>query len=98
MQVTHSPMGGAGLKRLAALVSLIAVFFLPLHFHSLTATAKVAKECACSQGTRTTLSLADPPPSIVPVLEFQSVAFTAGQKYDRLSVSITSIRAPPALA
>ena len=95
MQVIGSPIGGAGLKRLAAVVSLIAVFFLPLHFHSLTVTAKVARECACLQGTRTTLSLADSPPSIIPVLEFQPVAFAVGQKYERLSVSFSSIRAPP---
>jgi hypothetical protein len=91
-------MGGAGLKRLAAVVSLIAVFFLPLHFHPLTVTAKVARECACLQGTRTTLSLADSLPGIVPVLEFQPVALAVGQKYERLFLSITSIRAPPAVA
>jgi hypothetical protein len=89
---------GTEIKRLSALVLLAAIFFLPLHFHSLTAPAKVAKECACLQGTRTVVNLAPPPPTVIPVLEFQPMAFVAGERYERLSVSVSSIRAPPVLA
>jgi hypothetical protein len=61
MRVWRCRIGATELKRLAALVSLLGVFFLPLHFHSLTAPAKLAKECACIQGTRTQLALIAPP-------------------------------------
>jgi hypothetical protein len=98
MRVLRSPDGATEIKRLAAIVALVAVFFLPLHFHALTATAKVAKECACVQGTRTVASLAPAPLSVIPVFAFQPIAFAADVKYERLSVSVTSIRAPPALA
>jgi hypothetical protein len=95
MQVFRSPADRTGFKRLAALVALVAVFFLPLHFHSLTAPAKVAKECACVQGTRTVMGLAPAPPSVIPVFAFQPIAFAADVKYERLAVSFASIRAPP---
>ncbi len=98
MRVLRSPRGATEIKRLAAIISLVAVFFLPLHFHSLTAPAKVAKECACVQGTRTVVGLAPAPPTVIPVFAFQPIAFAADVKYERLSVSITSIRAPPVLA
>jgi hypothetical protein len=91
-------LGATEIKHLAALVSLVAVFCLPLHFHSATASAKVAKECACVQGTRTVVALAPPPPTVIPSIEIQSLAFTAGEKYESLAVSFSSIRAPPALA
>jgi hypothetical protein len=98
MRVLRFPMGGTELKRLAALVSLLGVFFLPLHFHSLTAPAKLAKECACVQGTRTVASLAPAPSPLNPVFEFQPIALAAGEKCERISVSTTCIRAPPAPA
>jgi hypothetical protein len=95
MRVLRSPGGATEIKRLAAIVSLVAVFFLPLHFHSLTAPPKVTKECACFQGTRTVVGLAPAPPSSVPVFTFQPVPLAADEKYERLSVSFASIRAPP---
>jgi hypothetical protein len=98
MPVLRWPGGVTEIRRLAALVALVAVFFLPLHFHSLTKSAKVATECACAQGTRTVASLAPAPPTVIAVLEIQPLLFTAGAKYQRLSVSLSSIRAPPVLA
>lgn len=98
MRIFRSAVGGANAKRLAAVVSLLAVFFLPFHFHSLTATAKVAKECACQHGTRLNASPVPAPPSVIPVFDFQFVTFAADEEWGRLSISSSSIRAPPALA
>ena len=98
MRLSRSMARLANAKRLAALVSLLAVFFLPLHFHSLTATAKVAKECACQHGTRPEAGPATAPPTVIPVFDFQLFRFLADEESGRFSIAATSIRAPPALA
>ncbi len=92
------PIGATDLKRLAALVSLLGVFFLPLHFHALTASPKLVKECACLQGARTVASLAPASAIFSPVIEFQPITFAAGEKNERFSHSTFCIRAPPVLA
>jgi len=98
MRLSRSTARLANAMRLAAVVSLLAVFFLPFHFHSLTATAKVAKECACQHGTRLEAGPAPAPPSVIPVFDFQLVTFVADEESGRLSISSNPIRAPPALA
>ncbi len=98
MRVFRWPTSAVEVKRLAALVLLVCIFFLPLHFHSLTASPKVAKECACLQGSRTLASLAQEPVILTPALEFQPIAFGAGENYESLSVPVVCARAPPVLA
>ena len=98
MRLSRPTAGGAKAKRLAAVVSLLAIFLLPLHFHSLTASVKVAKECACMQGAHTKAGLAPASPSVIPVFDFQLFTFLADEESGRLSISSSSIRAPPALA
>ncbi|MGB7948441.1 MAG: hypothetical protein WCH75_12225, partial [Candidatus Binatia bacterium] len=42
--------------RLVSLLLFLTVFFLPLHFHPVAATAHVTKECSCIHGTRTEMA------------------------------------------
>ena len=84
------------LRRLISAAVLLFVFFLPLHFHA-TATAQVAKECACIQGTRIQLAVSSvtwtcaPPPRSTLVVVHDDALWT--DEADTLK----NVRAPPAL-
>jgi hypothetical protein len=95
MRVLRCRGGANELKRLAALLSLLGVFLLPLHFHSLTAPAKLAKECACIQGTRTHLALIAPPPAPAPVVASQSIIVRTSIPVSPEWPRRLSVRAPP---
>ena len=58
--------------RLVSAALLLFVFFLPLHFH-FPSGAKVAKECACVQGTRTQLALVASSTACAPIIAIQPV-------------------------
>lgn len=98
MRVFRWPTSAVEVKRLAALVLVVCVFFLPLHFHSVTGSPKVAKECACLQGSRTQAHLAQAPVLLTPPIEFQPIAFAADEAYESLSIPVVFARAPPVLA
>ncbi len=87
-----------GIKRVAALALLLAVFFLPLHVHAPSFHAKVATECVCQQGSRTVASLAPTPVDVIPILAYQTVVFEPVASSGRISMSSGSIRAPPSFA
>jgi hypothetical protein len=83
--------------RLVSLLLSLAVFFLPLHFHPIAATAHVTKECSCIHGTRIEMGMAPAqmdwtPPS-------RSVIYESFQPQLSSSpfISFQLIRAPPAL-
>jgi hypothetical protein len=82
------------ITRLAALVSLLAIFSLPLHFHFL-AGAKVTKECACVQGTRTQLALGAPPPAYAPLIVAQPVVFHTNSPQSFEWSKLECVRGPP---
>src|SRR5258705_3055409 len=42
-------------RRLAGAILLAFLVVLPLHYHAVTATSQLAKECSCVHGTRTQL-------------------------------------------
>ena len=84
------------LHRLIGAILLVFLVFLPLHYHAVTATSQLAKECSCVHGTRTQLVLHTDSPIIVPPLRATSFAdlyvfFWAGDWSRSLSV-----RGPPA--
>jgi hypothetical protein len=86
------------LWRFASAGILLFVFFLPLHFHPVAATAQVTKECSCIHGTRTEAGLAAAPVGWTPVLTAQLVA---SEFFDCLSYGRFQkhgIRAPPSQA
>ena len=95
MRLSRSMAGLANAKRLAALVSLLAVFFLPLHFHSLTVTTKLAKECACLQGSRTQLA-PSAPPAYVPIISVQPVVVQTNSSRSFECIKLQFARGPPA--
>ena len=84
-------------RRLAAVVILLAVFFLPLHFHFFTLTSQVSKECSCYQGGRTQVGLAPVQADWVPTFQASSIVLPEPQVFGWFSVDSHAIRAPPAI-
>ena len=56
------------LPRLISAAVLLFVFFLPLHFHPVAATAQAAKECTCVHGTRAQLGPAPDIATCAPIV------------------------------
>ena len=82
-------------RRLVGLLLFLTVFFLPLHFHSLTVTAQVAKECGCLYGSRTQAGLTIAHSNPLPVLIWQPVR-TESQEFFGLRFGTRwHSRAPP---
>lgn len=84
-------------KRVIGFFLLLAVFFLPLHFHAGVATPKLAKECSCIHGSRTQTGLTSPPAKWVPVVIYQSIDPVSRTEFVSRTVSSKSSRAPPRL-
>lgn len=75
---------------------LLTVFFLPLHFHAVSAAAsQITKECSCLHGSRAQADLAGasspgmPSPVVGAVESFEQVGCVSR------SIRIPSSRAPP---
>ena len=82
-------------RRSITIFLVLAVFFLPLHFHAATAAANINHECACHHGTRAQTG-------VVPVLvqwavplQFVLYQSLQSQLVSQVVVSFLSIRAPP---
>jgi hypothetical protein len=56
------------LKRYIGAAVLLFVFFLPLHFHPVAATAQAAKECTCVHGIRAQLGPAPDIATCAPIV------------------------------
>lgn len=84
-------------RRLATVVLLLAVFFLPLHSHSFTVTAQLSKECSCVHGNRTQIGLAPAAADWVPTFQASSIVLPEPQVFGWFSVDSHAIRAPPAI-
>ncbi|HWO42630.1 MAG TPA: hypothetical protein VNO43_12590 [Candidatus Eisenbacteria bacterium] len=87
-----------GTQRTLSLILLLAVFFLPLHFHALTVASQVNKECSCLSGSRTQPGLAIEPARWLPLFDAYAIAPEV-QVWPEIAVGrARHIRAPPALA
>ncbi|MGH7810376.1 MAG: hypothetical protein ACREP5_08890 [Candidatus Binatia bacterium] len=84
-------------RRLIGFFLLLAVFFLPLHFHVAVTTPQLAKECSCIHGNRTEAGLTAPPATWVPVVIYQSIELVSQTEFVSRAVSSKSSRAPPSL-
>lgn len=84
-------------RRLIGAVLFLAVFFLPLHFHSFTPTAQVSKECSCVHGSRTQVGLASGSTDWVPSLQQTVLVVCETQVFPWLSIDSHTIRAPPSV-
>jgi hypothetical protein len=58
----------SGVRRLTGAILLAFLVFLPLHYHAVTATSQLAKECSCVHGTRTQLIFYADAPTFTPPL------------------------------
>jgi hypothetical protein len=76
---------------------LLCVFFLPLHFHPIAATAHVTKECSCIHGTRTEIGMAPVQVDWTPPIRQAFYESFEPQFFSSLVTRFQSIRAPPAL-
>lgn len=85
------------MRRLSAAVLLLALFFLPLHFHSPTLTPTVSKECSCVHGSRAQLGLAAAPSEWAPLFEPSPLVVNEPLFFGWLSIESVSIRAPPSI-
>ena len=75
---------------------LLTVFFLPLHFHAVSAAAsQVTKECSCLHGSRTHAGLTSAPSHCVPLIAVSEVELAAQDDFGSHSIRIPSSRAPP---
>jgi len=83
------------LRVLVGSVLLIAFFFLPLHFHSLTPTAQLSQECSCYHGVRTQAGLAPAPADWTPTFQASFIVLHEPQVFERISLASHAIRAPP---
>jgi len=70
--MTPSTKQSTASRRIISAALLLFVFFLPLHFH-FPSGAKVAKDCACVQGTRTQLALIASSAACAPIIAIQPV-------------------------
>ena len=80
--------------RLVSAALLLFVFFLPLHIH-FSSNAKLAKECACLQGSRTQLALGAPP-AYVPIISVQPVVVQTNSSRSFECIKLQFARGPPA--
>lgn len=85
-------------RRSIGIFLLLAVFFLPFHFHAATAlTSQISNECTCLHGTRTVIGVtAVEALAALPFL----VALPESFEPQWVSQSVTgfqAIRAPPVL-
>jgi hypothetical protein len=89
---------GKGSRHLIASVLLLAIFFLPLHFHPFTLAAQVSKDCSCYHGGRTQIGLAPGPLDWAPTYQASFIIVREPQLFGWFSVDSHSIRAPPAIS
>lgn len=82
-------------RHLIAGALLLAIFFLPLHFHSFTLAAQLSKECACHHGDRTQVGLAPTPADWTPTLHASFIVPCEPQVFGWFWVDSHAIRAPP---
>jgi hypothetical protein len=75
---------------------LLAVFFLPLHYHPANATtSQINHQCSCLHGARTQIAVNTTTPHwLSPLLVFTHTSFEP-QLVSQVIASFQSIRAPP---
>ena len=84
-------------RRLVSFLLFLTVFFLPLHFHSIAATAHVAKECCCIHGKRTEMGPAPAEVDSTPLIQLILYESFELQFFPGLVSSLQLIRGPPTL-
>lgn len=87
---------GLRIRRATNLTILLFVFFLPLHFHAVTAgPAQITHECSCLHGTRTQVGITAAAGLWATALLFVLHLSFESQIASQTQISFQSIRAPP---
>jgi len=84
-------------RRPVSFLLFLTVFFLPLHFHPIAATAHVAKECSCIHGKRTEMGPAPVQADWAPPIRQVFYEPFELQLSSHVVTSLQLIRAPPTL-
>ena len=82
-------------RRLVSAGVLLFVFFLPLHVHFFTSTAKVNNDCSCVYGTRAQAGPVASSLQWTPTFQATFIVFYEPQAFGSISVHSYAIRAPP---
>ncbi len=82
-------------RRFVGLLLFLTVFLLPLHFHPLTVTAQITKECSCLFGSRTQTGLTTTHSNVLTVLVWQPVRVESPEFLGSLFRAKWHSRAPP---
>ncbi len=83
------------IHRFISAVVFVFIFFLPLHYHPVTASLEVSQECGCVQVSRTGWGLVPPPVILSPRLEVSFVVPAKTITPVSLVVETEFARAPP---
>jgi hypothetical protein len=84
------------IRRAINLTILLFVFFLPLHFHAITAgAAQITHECSCLHGSRTQVGITAAAGLWATSLSFFLHGSFESQIASHTLISFQSIRAPP---
>ena len=82
--------------RWLSVILLLPVFFLPLHFHAVSAAAsQISHECSCLHGTRTVADLTAVAAQCVSPQPIALAELFASEPVSPSFCSCQSIRAPP---
>jgi len=82
-------------RRWIGAIVFLALFFLPLHFHSSVA-AQVSKECSCVRGTRTQLALNADVPLVAPAPRIEVLVVAPVTTWNFHQTHSQHVRGPPA--
>jgi hypothetical protein len=83
------------IRRLIGAGLLLAVFFLPLHFHFVTPTVQLTKECSCVYGMRTQAGPVAAATHWTPTFHVTFIVVYESQTFASILVHSRAIRAPP---
>jgi len=86
---TARPLG-----RFACAVTLLFLFFLPLHVH-FSLSLQLSNQCSCVQGARTQFVVADDAPVVVPVPQFEILLEAQVCAWSSVASHCQYVRGPP---
>jgi len=82
------------LHRVACAVTLLFLFFLPLHVH-FSLSPQLSNQCSCVQGARTQFVVADKAPTVVPVPQFTVLVEPQDCEWTSTASNCQYVRGPP---
>ena len=80
--------------RVACAVTLLFLFFLPLHVH-FSLSPQLSNQCSCLQGARAQFVVTDKAPTVVPVPQFAVLLEPQGCTWSSIASLCQYVRGPP---